>query len=168
MSGLNNFLMELKKQDEKESTTESTKNTIPTNSKVEEVKTSTVKESVKEPKKETRHKLSIKMKTETRTETNIQEENTNTHIPEEKVNINAPEDSVEDMFIKSETPESRRKDWFETYENAIKSKKNNYIIEKIRRGKFSITSEGTQIILPELDTYGKSSQELLGENWLKK
>lgn len=164
MSGLNNFLMELKKQDEKECTTESTKNTIKEAPKVNEAKTNIVKKPEKEPKKETRHKLSIKRKTET----SIQEENTNVYISEEKMNIDTPEDSVEDMFIRSETPESRRKDWFETYENAIKSKKNNYIIEKIRRGKFSITSEGTQIILPELDTYGKSSQELLGEDWLKK
>ena len=73
--------------------------------------------------------------------------------------------NLEEMFTKSDTDEKFKEKWFELYQKSIESNKNTMTNRKIRNGKFRFDDAGKLEILPDFDTYGKSSKQLLQEQW---
>ena len=55
---------------------------------------------------------------------------------------------------------------FKQFDKAKKSTKSNYVVDKMKRGKFMLNNDGQLLFLPEHETYGKSSGDLLTEHWL--
>lgn len=88
------------------------------------------------------------------------ETSTVTEPPKQVIN------EVEILFKRSETPLDKKDLWIECYNKALKSKKVGFTVDKIRRGRFSITEDNQVIFLSEYDTYGKSVGEILNDNWL--
>lgn len=86
-------------------------------------------------------------------------------VKEEPKEIVSNELSEEELFIKSETSLSKKPVWMEYYNKAKNSKKDNAVTDKLKRGRFRILDDGSFIILPDLDTYQKSSTTLLEESW---
>lgn len=84
---------------------------------------------------------------------------------EEPKEIVSNELNEEELFIKSETSLSKKSVWMEYYNKAKNSKKDNAVTDKLKRGRFRILDDGSFIILPDLDTYQKSSTTLLEESW---
>lgn len=74
-------------------------------------------------------------------------------------------DIIDEFFIKSETELKFKDKWIEIYNKAINSEKNTITVDKIKRGKFRINEQGKIEILPDHETYGKTSKILLKENW---
>lgn len=72
---------------------------------------------------------------------------------------------LEEMFTKSGTDEKFKEKWFELYQKSVESNKNTMTNRKIRNGKFRFDDAGKLEILPDFDTYGKSSKQLLQEQW---
>lgn len=72
-------------------------------------------------------------------------------------------DEVQELLKKAEThfPE----EWIAKYELAHRSKKTDYATQKIREGKFRLNKEKKLEILSEFDIYGKSSLEVLSQNY---
>lgn len=91
---------------------------------------------------------------------NIQNESDNT-----VKNVQNKQDSAEILFKRSETVEERRSEWFEYYNKALNSKKDNYITRKCKKGRFMITPDGELQILSDFDTYNKTSNDVLKEQW---
>lgn len=81
---------------------------------------------------------------------------------EEKENNNQ---MLEKLFIKSQTPIQHRERWFLTIEKALKSDMKTMLNRKVVEGKFRFNSIGELEILPDLDTSGKTSKELLEMKW---
>lgn len=73
------------------------------------------------------------------------------------------EKRAQELLKKSET--YFQDEWMEQYEKAIRSMKNNYIVDKMRRGKFRYTKDHKVEILPEVDLYGKTTAEILNGNY---
>ena len=69
------------------------------------------------------------------------------------------------MFENSETAPFFKEKWMALYQKAINSDKKTLINDKIRRGRFRINEEGKMEILPDFETKGKSSKQLLRESW---
>lgn len=76
----------------------------------------------------------------------------------------APSDSLQELFAQSES--FFKDDWIEMYEKAQRSRKNNEIADKIRRGRFRINREHQVEILPDMRTDDKSADDMLGSQWL--
>lgn len=74
-------------------------------------------------------------------------------------------ESLEELFLRSETDPHLKNQWMELYQKALNSDKDTWTNRKVRKGKFRITNEGKMEILPDFDTFGKSSSEILKENW---
>lgn len=72
---------------------------------------------------------------------------------------------IDELFIKTGTNLDLKENWIKIYKKALDSNKNNDINKKVREGKFRITKDGNIEILPEFETYGKSSKCLLNEHW---
>lgn len=75
-------------------------------------------------------------------------------------------DPAEELFMKSETPIHKKEMWMKLYEKALNSRKENYVSDKMRRGRFSINKDNQIEILAELDTSDKNSGEVLLTKWL--
>lgn len=76
-----------------------------------------------------------------------------------------PMDKGEELFIRSETPLSKKEIWFEYYNKALKSNKTNFVTDKCRRGRFMINEENKFIVLSDYDTYDKDANEILRDSW---
>lgn len=76
----------------------------------------------------------------------------------------APSESLQELFAQSES--FFKDDWIEMYEKAQRSRKNNEIADKIRRGRFRINREHQVEILPDMRTDDKSADDMLGSQWL--
>lgn len=76
-----------------------------------------------------------------------------------------PIDKGEELFIRSETPLSKKEIWFEYYNKALKSNKTNFVTDKCRRGRFMINEENKFIVLSDYDTYDKDANEILRDSW---
>ena len=76
-----------------------------------------------------------------------------------------PMDKGEELFIRSETPLSKKELWFEYYNKALKSNKTNFVTDKCRRGRFMINEENKFIVLSDYDTYDKDANEILRDSW---
>lgn len=74
---------------------------------------------------------------------------------------------AEEMFRKSGTAQSKRALWFEYYEKAKSSRKKNSVVERLKIGKFAITSNNEVLILPDYDVMGKSSTDILHDKWIR-
>lgn len=75
-------------------------------------------------------------------------------------------EKAEMLFIQSGTSQFMKVKWFEQFDKAKKSVKSNYVVDKMKRGKFMLNNDGQLLFLPEHETYGKSSDDLLTEHWL--
>lgn len=85
--------------------------------------------------------------------------------PSKSINTETKRDRGEELFIRSETPLSKKEIWFEYYNKALRSKKNNFVTEKCRNGRFTINEENKFIVLSDYDTYGKDANEILRDSW---
>ena len=75
--------------------------------------------------------------------------------------------NLEMLFIKSETPLQYKDKWYELYQKALDSNKNTITNQKVKNGKFRLDETGKLEILPDHETYGKTSNQLMKEKWLK-
>lgn len=72
---------------------------------------------------------------------------------------------AEKLFEESETPLIFREKWFALYEKALSSGKQTMTNQKVKNGKFRLNEVGALEILPDFETKGKSSNDLLHEVW---
>lgn len=82
-----------------------------------------------------------------------------------EISTNENKINLEKLFLESETDERFKEKWMSVYEKAINSNKKNSINAKVREGKFRIDKDGNIEIMPEFETYGKSSKLLLNQHW---
>lgn len=71
----------------------------------------------------------------------------------------------EELFEMSGTSLSFKDKWERTYNSALKKEISNLFNDKVKNGKFRYDKDGVLEILPEMQTYGKSSKELLESRW---
>ena len=122
-------------------------------------------------KKEAKPRITLKLKlNNTNIKTNnSKKEQTKEVVPikniENENNQKYNEIDLELLFKKSETSEKFKEKWMKVYNKAINSKKKNSINSKVREGKFRINNDGNIEIMPEFDTFGKTSKFLLNEHW---
>ena len=175
MAGIQDFIKQLQ-NDEFQSTVEFSKEP-PVHTQVEIEKPKEVAKKVENKKPEKTLKLNInKIKKDTPKQEVVKKPQVKEKVEEKKV-IEEPkksvatqpeiveEQDVDLLFLKSETSVDKKAAWMEYYEKALRSKKDNAVTDKLRRGRFRILDDGSFIILPDLDTYQKSSKMLLEENW---
>ena len=176
MAGIQDFIKQLQ-NDEFQSTVEFSKEP-PVHTQVEIEKPREVAKKVENKKPEKTLKLNInKIKKDTpKQEEEVKKPQVKEKVEEKKV-VEEPQKSiatqpeiveeqdVDLLFLKSETSVDKKAAWMEYYEKALRSKKDNAVTDKLRRGRFRILDDGSFIILPDLDTYQKSSKTLLEENW---
>lgn len=74
---------------------------------------------------------------------------------------------TESLFLRSGTEMNKRALWYEYYEKAKVSKKQNSVVERMKLGKFAITQDDKVLILPDYDLSGKSTSDILQDKWLK-
>lgn len=173
MAGIQDFIKQLQNE-EFQSTVEFSKEP-PTHTQIEIEKPKKANDN-KKPEKTFRLNIN-KIKKETPTEKkevvkkpqkeNIAQEEkkveeSNESITQSKI---LEEPDVDLLFLKSETAVDKKAAWMEYYDKALRSKKDNAVTDKLRRGRFRILDDGSFIILPDLDTYQKSSKMILEENW---
>ena len=176
MAGIQDFIKQLQ-NDEFQSTVEFSKEP-PVHTQVEIEKPREVTKKVENKKPEKTLKLNInKIKKDTPKQEEVVKKPQVKEKVEEKKVIEKPKKSiitqpeiveeldVDLLFLKSETSVDKKAAWMEYYEKALRSKKDNAVTDKLRRGRFRILDDGSFIILPDLDTYQKSSKTLLEENW---
>lgn len=72
---------------------------------------------------------------------------------------------LENLFKKSGTPEEMKEKWMFTIKKARKSHATTMLNRKVCAGKFRFSSIGELEILPDLDTYGKSSKQIISMQW---
>lgn len=96
--------------------------------------------------------------------------------PKPEVKPQPKEKSIEEMteaekvnylFKRSETPAEKRDVWLDYYYKAQKSRKDNPISKRMKQGKFTVTLDDQVIIMPDMDIYGMSSNDILHQKWLK-
>lgn len=175
MAGIQDFIKQLQ-NDEFQSTVEFSKEP-PVHTQVEIEKPREVAKKVENKKPEKTLKLNInKIKKDTPKQEVVKKPQVKEKVEEKKV-VEEPQKSiatqpeiveeqdVDLLFLKSETSVDKKAAWMEYYEKALRSKKDNAVTDKLRRGRFRILDDGSFIILPDLDTYQKSSKTLLEENW---
>lgn len=75
------------------------------------------------------------------------------------------EPNLDQLFAESGTPYIFREKWMEIYKKAEKSGKTTLTNAKVKAGKFRLDEAGKMEILPDFNTYGKTSNQLLHENW---
>ena len=127
------------------------------------------------PNKQVENKRPINQTTNTQrqqqTQSKVYNENVNKKEPIKNSSpppINTPvkkPDKGEELFIRSETPLSKKEIWFEYYNKALKSNKTNFVTDKCRRGRFMINEENKFIVLSDYDTYDKDANEILRDSW---
>lgn len=92
--------------------------------------------------------------------------NINAVATRDKIADNIVQSAIEDLFNESGTPSTKKELWITKFNEAKSSKKKNYVVERMRLGKFLITENNEVLLLPDLDIQGKSSSEILREQWL--
>lgn len=83
---------------------------------------------------------------------------------EEEEQLNTEKDTLSELFDQSES--YFKDDWIDMYEKAQRSKKNNEVADKIRRGRFRINKEHQVEILPDMRTDNKSADDMLNSQWM--
>ena len=84
---------------------------------------------------------------------------------EEQVEHVEDSDPLELLFDKSGTPVEQREKWMLTIQKARQSNAKTMFNTKVCNGRFRFTSIGELEILPDMDTSGKTSKELLSMKW---
>lgn len=82
-----------------------------------------------------------------------------------RVNDLPSEAWINEAFIRSETDPKYKQIWIGYLQKAYGSDLHTMTNEKIRNGRFRIDTTGHLEILPDHDTYGKSSNALLTDKW---
>ena len=75
------------------------------------------------------------------------------------------EELAEELFKRSETPIMFKEKWMEMYHKAINSNKKGVIQRKLSNGKFRFNEDGVQEIMPDMETYGLTSNEMFSRQW---
>lgn len=75
-------------------------------------------------------------------------------------------EKVNYLFEQSETPKEKREIWIDYYYKAQKSRKINPISQKMKQGRFTITMDDQVVIMPDMNVYGMTSDEILHKKWL--
>lgn len=75
------------------------------------------------------------------------------------------ENLAERLFNRSDTPLAYKKMWMDLYNKAKNSDKKGVFQKKISNGKFRIDENGTKEILPDMETHGITSSDLLNMEW---
>ena len=134
-------------------------NTVPSTRKTPEVVIPN-KKPVQEQVKRQEQSISQPTRQRPQVERPVRQENTIRQTPSAP-----PIDKGEELFRRSETPLSKKEIWFEYYNKALKSNKNNFITDKCKRGRFMIDEENKFIVLSDYDTYDKDANEILRDSW---
>ena len=75
------------------------------------------------------------------------------------------EELAEELFKRSETPIMFKEKWMEMYHKAINSNKKGVFQRKLSNGKFRFNEDGTREIMPDMETYGLTSNEMFSRQW---
>ena len=89
------------------------------------------------------------------------------NIDEQKIKERSEQLELEELFRKSYTPLEHKEKWMATIKKARQSDMKTMLNRKVRTGKFRFNYIGELEILPDLDTSGKSSKEILSIKWDK-
>ena len=148
MAGIQDFIKQLQ-NDEFQSTVEFSKEP-PVHTQVEIEKPREVAKKVENKKPEKTLKLNInKIKKDTPKQEVVKKPQVKEKVEEKKV-VEEPQKSiatqpeiveeldVDLLFLKSETSVDKKAAWMEYYEKALRSKKDNAVTDKLRRGRFRI------------------------------
>lgn len=124
----------------------------------------------KEPEKESKKPTNIKMNLsgQNNKENNQIKNQPQSDEPKKQPKQETDEDIIEKLFLQSDTPLSKKQIWIESYKGANQSKKNTELVDKVRRGRFTIDENNKIILLSEYVTADKSIQSILNDQWLKK
>lgn len=76
------------------------------------------------------------------------------------------EEVAEKLFVHSETEEKNKKIWFDVYNKAQSSKKDNRVANALKAGQFMIINDGQIFLLSKYDVFGKSSNDIINDTWL--
>ena len=72
---------------------------------------------------------------------------------------------IEELFVKSGTSMSFHDQWVATLKKARAANVNTMFNKKVSTGKFRFNDMGELEVLPDLETYGKTSNEIIRSNW---
>lgn len=75
------------------------------------------------------------------------------------------EDEINEMFMRSGTGQQFYSKWVLVLKKAMDASVDTLFNKKVTSGRFRFADNGELEILPDMDTYGKSSRELLSMNW---
>lgn len=82
-----------------------------------------------------------------------------------QVDTSPKELSDEEMFNLTGTEYSKKALWLEYYEKAKRSRKNNPVADRMKKGRFTITPDNKVLLLPDYDVVGKDPDDVLKDKW---
>lgn len=115
------------------------------------IKTDSKKETDQVEQKQTQQQKVIEKKQEQKIEKPIQ-------LTEEQ--------KIEQLFRQSGTSRNKRDVWYDYYNKAKLSRKQNSVVAQMKKGKFAITVDNQVLILPDYDVVNKTTSEILMDKWL--
>jgi hypothetical protein len=83
----------------------------------------------------------------------------------QQVDTSPKELSDEEMFNLTGTEYSKKALWLEYYEQAKRSRKNNPVADRMKKGRFTITPDNKVLLLPDYDVVGKDPDDVLKDKW---
>jgi hypothetical protein len=83
----------------------------------------------------------------------------------QQVDTSPKELSDEEMFNLTGTEYSKKALWLEYYEQAKRSRKNNPVADRMKKGRFTITPDNKVLLLPDYDVVGKDPDDILKDKW---
>jgi len=85
--------------------------------------------------------------------------------PTPKKNL-TDEEIAYDLFRQTGTNKEKWQIWYDYYVKAKSSRKQNSVVEQMKRGRFAITTDNQVLILPDYDLRKKSVNDILADKWL--
>lgn len=86
-------------------------------------------------------------------------------VEKPQVDTSPKELSDEEMFNLTGTEYSKKALWLEYYEQAKRSRKNNPVADRMKKGRFTITPDNKVLLLPDYDVVGKDPDDVLKDKW---
>ena len=86
-------------------------------------------------------------------------------VAKPQVDTSPKELSDEEMFNLTGTEYSKKALWLEYYEQAKRSRKNNPVADRMKKGRFTITPDNKVLLLPDYDVVGKDPDDVLKDKW---
>lgn len=83
----------------------------------------------------------------------------------QQVDTSPKELSDEEMFNLTGTEYSKKELWLEYYGQAKRSRKNNPVADRMKKGRFTITPDNKVLLLPDYDVVGKDPDDVLKDKW---